>query len=1500
MISRMLYNSNKIISLKTKQKKNLKNEKILRINFCSINKESAIKDDYFVDPKSKKKKENEINGKFIQLKNSDNNAKFALNGLLKTNSWPKKKFSKNKNELYMLQCRNNKEKNKIQQNINFHDLNVIITKKLNNMQNINEVYKYIFYNKDILVPLNYVVCIYKIYKLIKKYKYNIINHNLFINNHISNISSEHLINISNVHEINDYYRIYENLHRREKKKKKKKNDIHLNNNINKYNLEYTYDHIKRINKKYINVDNYSVINSFALDYKNDILQYILDKINKNHFIKKLTCRHLSNLLFSLINIKYYNITTYLLYIRHINNMYKHLSSQSISNIIYAYSLLFNFYSIDFTINYYNYVYKYYLFDEAKKIYLQKDILNLMFLLLSRYMCIHVIKSFNMNYNCNYCLDYFYKGNLSIYDDYKLKEKNSTTKNTNDLKNNINDNTDGNTDGNNDDNNNDNNDDNNNDNNDDNNNNNNYDIINNNKYDNINDNNYDNINHDNIKHSPYFKNKYNQLHKSENTKIFQELFVFLWSMSKLKINNIYIDLLYHIIYKNRKYIYNKLNEKDICNLIQSMSIYYPIKKLSQYYPENINYKIKIKKDEYFLFDYDDFLINTLLLTIFHIQKFNYHHYSIILKSVQILQNFILLSNDKKKNKNSLYSDHTFDFHDTKKGNTNMRNNNYNNNNTNNHYDEIIKNDFFLDHQDVSTYREDSVYKNNDFENEDLYLKNNNYLQIKLNGYNSSEYTIEELQKNYNNDKSYTPLETNNEMYLHNNLKQHDDVNIISTENMNITNNVFFINKSITPLVIPHILYNPKMNIINNILKKLTHMIINNLIIKLKNENESLWKNINYSKYISNLNLQYLSIYLYNLCHMNNYYIKEQMKVDMINIIIPILEKQINSLLDFDKKLMNTDKNVDITLQKNYYDHLVCLSNINYSLNKSNIINESIIINSSLYFYKLYRIFFEIHKCNLKACSSFDDSFLKYIDKINERILSIHNWTVSHTNIGYIPLLTLTNYNYLYIIYKNQINNFISKNNIFRLLKKVLLPIILYNNITLNQLRLILKLFINYFMCNLNVQINNIVYDHHYDILTCIYCMSIIITNILHNMNIKYNYNLNENIIDKQIEKIYFNYTQYYIYIAINIITNYFYTLYSTNISNIHNLILKNSNHDVFMKFYTIYLFLKHYSHLKLVYNRVLTKKFLRIEELAKNEFFYFENFLSNLTESDNNNIPCTNVLNKYNSNSFVNENPFEQNVENIMKRKNINININKYNNDSENKKTDIKLNPNEYCENINVCMQKISDDSKYKEHLKAYINNINNKNKIEKENFDIFILLQKGNISLNERKIDKNIFLFLKHKNNLCFQNLLNENIHKAIKTIEEYIMVMFKNIESSKSHMKLYEYIKNIIDKKHNKGYNQLKLKNEYIINKKDLKFVVDIYDENTNTIFEIDGVSHFTKQYTLIKNNNRNNYKYFYNYKSYYIFKHILLSNYYKIIHLPLYDNKICKNIIYNYYNSE
>ncbi|EUR76707.1 hypothetical protein PFBG_01129 [Plasmodium falciparum 7G8] len=1478
MLSRMLYNSNKIISLKTKQTKNLKNEKIIKINFCSTNKESAIKDEYLVYPKSKKKNKNEINGKFIQLKNSDNNAKlvdikniqhkkniiFALNGLLKTNSWPKKKFSKNKNELYMLQCRNNQDKNKVEKNINFHDLNVIITKKVNNMQNINEVYKYIFYNKDILVPLNYVVCIYKIYKLIKKYKYNIINHNLFINNHISNISSEHLINISNVYEINDYYRIYENLHRTEKKNKER-NDIHLNKKFNEYNLQYTYDNIKRINKKNINVDNYSVINSFALDYKNDILQYVLDKINKNHFIKKLTYRHLSNLLFSLINIKYYNISTYLLYIKHINNMYKHLSSQSISNIIYAYSLLFNFYSIDFTINYYNYVYKYYLFDEVKKIYLQKDILNLMFLLLSRCMCIHVIKSFNFNYNCNYCLDYFYEGNLSIYDEYKLKEINSTTKNTNDLKNNVNDNIDDNTDGN--------------------------------IEHNIEHNTDDIIEHNNKKnHNPYGKDKYNQLHKSKNTKIFQEFFVFLWSMSKLKINNIYIDLLYHIIYKNRKYIYKKLNEKDICNLIQSMSIYYPIKKLSQYYPENINYKIKIKKDECFLFDYDNFLKNTLLLTIFHIEKYNYHHYSIILKSIQILQNFILLNNDKNENKNSLCSDHSFDFHDTKKGNTNMRNNNNINNNNRNHYDEIFKNDFLLDHQDVSKYIEDSVHENNDFENEDLYLKNNNYLDIKFNGYNSGEYTTEELHKNYNNDKSYTPLEINNEMYLHNNLKQHDDVNFISTEKMNITNNVFFINKSTTPLLIPHILNNPKMNIIKNILKKLTHMIINNLIIKLEKENESVWKNINYSKYISNLNLQYLSIYLYNLCHMNNYYIKEQTKIHMINIIIPILEKQINSLLVFDKKPMNMHKNVDITLQKNYYDHLVCLSNINYSLNKSNIINESIIINSSLCFYKLYRFFFEIHKCNSKACSGFDDSFFKYIDKINERILSIYNWTASHTNIGYIPLLTLTNYNYLYIIYKNQINNFKSKNNIFRLLKKVLLPITLYNNITLNQLRLILKLFINYFMCNLNVQIDNIVYDDHYDILTCIYSMSIIITNILHNMNIKYNYNLNENIIDKKIEKIYFNYTQYYIYIAINIITNYFYTLYSTNIRNIHNSILKNSNQDIFMKFYTVYLFIKHYGHLNLVYNRALTKKFLRIEELAKNEFFYLENFLSNLTESGNNNIPCPNILNKYNSNSFVNENTFEQSVENIMKRKN----INEYKDGSENKKIDIKLNQNEYCENLNVCMQKISDDRKYKEHLKAYINNINNKNNIEKENFDIFILLQKGNISLNEHRMDKNIILFLKHKKNLCFQKIFNENIHNAIKTIEEHIMVMFKNTESSKSHMKLYEYIKNIIDKKHNKGYNQVKLKNEFIINKKDLKFVVDIYDENTNTIFEIDGVSHFTKQYTLIKNNNPNSFKYVYNYKSYYIFKHILLSKYYKIVHLPLYDNKLCKNIIYNYYHNE
>ncbi|CRG93005.1 conserved Plasmodium protein, unknown function [Plasmodium gallinaceum] len=1276
MILKLLLNHTKITAFKRSgafNSNNIHKRHIEKKYFSSINKYQV----------KQNKKNNYEKENFIQLKNSDSSSKFEKNGIMKINNWPKKKISKKKNELYILL---NKKDNK---NVNFHELNIIITKKINNMQNINEIYKYIYYNKDILVPINYVVCIYKIYKLIKNNNYKIINYNIYINNNIMNISNEELNNIANVNELSDYNELYVNINKKKNVNKKREND---KEHINVYGT-----------KRNMYNNNYS-INGSVLDYNNDILQYVLEKINKNYFIKKLTYRHLSNLLFSLVNLKYYNIITYLLYIKYINNMYVYLSSQSISNIIYSYSIICNFYAIDFTVNYKNYIYKYYYLDNKLKENLKKDYLNFMFLLLSRYMCIYVVKYFNSNFCSQYDLNSFYKGILSNFEELNEKEK---------------------------------------------------------------------------------KNKINEEMKYENKMILQEFFVFLWSISKIKINNIYIDLLYYIIYKNRKYIYMKLNEKDICNLIQSLSIYYPYKKLSENKKSDLKYKVSLKKDEYFIFDYDEFLKNTLLLTLIHLKKYNYHHYSIIFKSIQIFQNFLLIDDEK----NNL---HFFNYSDE-----------YN----------------FLDFKKERDKKKEEIYE---------IIHKNNIIKYNKEVNNSKLNLLD----NNNSKTSLDNLEFFSKKIINKNDKFKKESHILNVKEDSLkSNNIYSI---------------------RNILKKLTTVIIENLIAKIKNENNNIYNGNNCSKFSSSLNLQHLSIYLYNLSHMNIFFINNDLKLELFNLIISVLQKKVNFVFTFDKKNINL-KMIDIFLQNNY-DNIVCLSNINYSLNKNNIVNEYLILCSSMYFYKLYHLFYKIYKYTSNKIY-----FFNYLEKINERILSIFNWTFSHTNISYIPLFSLINYNYLYILYKKE------SQNIFLFLKKILLPITLYNNITINQLRLILKLLINYYICVLSKNIDKS-YDNHEDILTCLFSLSLIITNVLHNLSKKYDIDKNNLKIDY--EK--YDYINFYINITVDILKSYFYKLYCVNSSIIQKYFLMEINEDLMMKFYTLYLFLKFNIHKKIIYNRNFIKKFLNNVLLDKNEFFDQENLLSHLSEPTKSYETITFEINE---NNFLSE---ENNVK--IKEKNIEKNDKIINEKSEEKRNFNLLNSQKIHE---------MDESIFS----IYVNNIQNKNYNPNENFEIFYLLQE-NLHFSELKINKNNLMFLK-KNNITLN--MFDGINKEIKQIEEKIFLIFKQTKSSKSHMKLYEYIKFILQKKN--GNITSNIKNEYIINKDNFNFIVDIYDENTNTIFEIDGISHYTKQYLLNKTNKPFNF--FYNYKSYYIFKHLLLSKYYNIIHLPLYDNKLCKKIIYNYYNN-
>ncbi|CRH00427.1 conserved Plasmodium protein, unknown function [Plasmodium relictum] len=1286
MLLRSLFNQIKIIFIKKNGVFNsniIQSKQIEKKNFSSTNRYKIKQNE----------KNNYIKENFIQLKNSDSISKFEKNGIMKISNWPKKKISKKKNELYLLL---NKKNNK---NINYHELNIIITKKIVNMRNINEVYKYIYYNKDILVPINYVVCIYKIYKLIKNNNYKIVNYSLYINNNIMNINSEELNSIANVNELNDYNELYLNINKKKKDSKKVENNkerINLNRGkINMYNNSYS-------------------TNGFVLDYNNDILQYVLEKINKNYFIKKLTYRHVSNLLFSLVNIKYYNIITYLVYLKYINNMYVYLSSQSISNIIYAYSIICNFYSIDFTTNYKNYVYKYYLFDNKLKENLKKDYLNFMFLLLSRYMCIFVVKYFNNNFSSQYDVNSFYNGVLSNFEEFNEKEK---------------------------------------------------------------------------------KNKVNEEMKYESKKMLQEFFVFMWSMSKIKINNIYIDILYYIIYKNRKHIYMKLNEKDICNLIQSMSIYYPIKKISESKKCNINYKISLKKDEYFFFDYDEFLKNTLLLTIIHLKKYNYHHYSIIFKSIQIFQNFLSMNNEKKNVDAFYWIDE---------------------------YDTSSENNFLVFKKEIGKKKKEEVYKaicENDIIKNNKKDINNNILSSLDNNNNNNNYKPNLKNFNFFSKKSINENDNFKKKFDILNLKEY------SLESTNIYS-------------------------IRNILKKLTTLVIKNLIVQIKNENNNKHNSSSCSKYSSSLNLQYISVYLYNLSHMNMAYISNDLKLELCNLIICILQKKMNFVFTFDEKNIDL-KMIDAFLQNNY-DNIVCLSNINYSLNKNGIINEYIILCSSLYFYKLYHLFYKIYKNTLNEIP-----FFNYLKKINERILSIYNWTFSHTNISFIPLFSLINYNYLFILYKNE------NKNIFLFLKKILLPITLYNNITINQLRLILKLLINYYISEFN-EYTYLSYDYHDDMLSCLYSLCLIITNVSHNLNKECSVD-KKNLIINHGE--YYYYVNFYINITIDLLKSYFYKLYCVDSSNIQRYFLTGINEDLIMKFYTLYLFLKFNINNKFIYNRNYVKKFLNNTVLDKKDFFYQENFLSNLSELTKG---YETITNETNENKLSSEN---SNVETTEKDI---LKSDKIVNEKYTEKKSFNAHNSQKIVEIEISM---------------YVNNIQNKNYIPKKNFEIFYLLQ-NNLHFSELKINKNNLTFLK-KNNVPL-NIL-DGIDTYMNKIEEKIFLMFTQIKSSKSHMKLYEYIKYILEKKNGKGTSNIK--NEYIIKKDNFNFIVDIYDENTNTIFEIDGNSHYTKQYSLNKKNKPLNF--FYNYKSYYIFKHLLLSKYYNIVHLPLHDNKLCKKIIYNYYNN-
>ncbi|SBT77432.1 conserved Plasmodium protein, unknown function [Plasmodium ovale] len=1283
-----------------------RNRTIARKHFSTTNE--------YVKDSLRKKCERE---KFIQLKHSDSAAKFEKNGIMKAHNWPKKKNSKKKNELYLLM---NRENNR---NVNFHELNVVMTKKIDNMQNIKEVYKFIFYNKDILVPINYVVCIYKIYKLVKKNDYKIVNHHLYVKKNIIGVDIEALNDIARVGEIADYNELNDSLE-----------SSGANNGNSGYEMKSgaslpIWENTKDNLRFHCN----SATNAFCLDYTNDILQYVLEKINKNFFIKKLTYRHISNLLFSLVNLKYYNIATYLIYVKYINSMYLYLSSQAVSNITYAYALLFNFYSVDFTINYQDYVYKYYTFlSKNGKDHLQKDCINFMFLLLSRCMCIMVTKHLNNLYSSHYDLSSFYDGNLSNWSE--LNEKEMRCNNP-------------------------------------------------------------------FAVASQSTNVSGAVRKKD--RIFQELFVFLWSMSKMKVNNIYIDLLCYLIYRSRKNIMFKLNEKDVCNLIQSVSVYYPVKKLSRMHECKENYEVSLTKGEEspFFLDYDIILRNALLLTIFHVEKFNYHQYSIIFKCAQNLQNFLTIMHSGEGKRGDFHSD---------------------------------------DNESYANYlnEEESLKRWEEFPNEGFaVISMGNMARANWEG---------------------------------------STVGSIPTARERVANS-------------------PR-----EILKKLTTCIINNLIAKMEEEGEeegeegeeekgSVSRHVDYSKMErTNLNIQHLSIYLFNLVHMNELYVKKELRNKLSSIILTILERKIGLPLYFYKENVNI-KIMDDYMQKRY-DNLVCLSNINYALNKSNIVNESIILGSSLYFYKLYHEFYDIYKYTQN-----DNYFYNLIEKVRERILSIFNWTYSSTNISYIPLLSLINYNYLYLIYRSH------KKDVFIFLKKMLLPITLYNNITINQLRLILKMlsnfYISFFIQNNGDTSMYKLHDCHDDMLTCMYSLCLIVTNILHNTEhntfaICGNCN--------QLHKNEHRYVLFCINMAITLMRFYFYQLYSINESNIQKYILKDiKNKETIMKFYTFYLFVKIHMTNRFVFNRNCFYQFLHFNELSKRKFFHLERILC--TNSSEQNYPSRTA--KKCSTNLGTDAKKCSNYPSVAIKKGDILPCDNTQGDVKNepKGSTLKGGENTFKEKVQEDPTNISRDDDQMENtnqsgktfLYSYINNICNKNYLTDENFHIFYLLQKR-IYPFEKKLNRKCVQFLKHHDDILHVDLFNTRLTNEVKKVEDQVILTFRQIKSSKSHIKLYEYIKKVLQKKHGKN-GEVKLKNEYIIDKNNLKFVVDIYDKSTNTIFEVNGISHYTKQY--LSSEGRNSTSFFYNYKSYYIFKHFLLSGQYNIVYLPLHDGKLCKDIITHYY---
>ncbi|SCN44715.1 conserved Plasmodium protein, unknown function [Plasmodium malariae] len=1496
---------NQAITIWEKKKKNIFKFSICEYKFIEKKNFACI---YEHDLKHESPKINSKKEQFVQLKHSDSATKFEINGIQKANNWPRKKSSKKKNELYLfLHKKNNK-------NVNLHELNIVITKKIGNMQNINEVYKFIYYNKDVLVPINYVVCLYKIYKLIKKNDYKIINSDLYINYSIINehINIDELNNITGLNEVNDYNELYNNMYMKRKRKNERrgknegkginesrKNERIGNNEGKGINERKDINEEKEINerkginelnqyeeeriytcqvKKKNNLDNYytySCNNAYCLDYNNDILQYVLERINKNYFIKKLTYRHVSNLLFSLINIKYYNLATYLIYIKHINNMYVHLSSQAISNIIYSYSLIFTFYSIDFTTNYKNYAYKFYsIVDSNVRSQLEKDSINFMFLLLSRRLCFMVVKHFN-RYACGqYDINSFYSGNLSNLEHLNEKEKGKEREMENEKEEE-------------------------------------------NGKENKKRNKKENE-REKTKQNEKKLNALDDLAKYENKKIFQEFFVFLWSMSKIKINNVYLDLLYYIIHKNRKSFFLQLNEKDICNLIQSMSLYYPIKKLREMCKEYISCNISLTNGKtYFTFHYDDFLKSTLLLSIVHIKKYNYHHYSIIFKCIKNLQNFLIMNNcithyiepygnngNTVQNENRKHEFSPFNnkyIQEEREGAQFM-------------LDTILTDDITI----CGAYINDCTEMNKRYLHlescndkfYDIFLSEKNpvFKQDNSNGSNSS-YSSSSYSSSSYSSSSYSSSSYSNSSYSNSSYSNSSYSN--SSYNNNGHNN-----GSNNKLVIlrreekrKDVLDREKIHSIKNILKKLTTITVKNLLIKLRNEREYdnvNNRNINYCKNNPSLNLQYLSVYLYNLTHMNPFYVNNELKLQLCNLIISFLEKKIKFVLFLDdktEKYMNIKLAYDEILQR-YYDILVCLSNINYSLNKSKIINESIIVYSSVYFHKLYQLFYKFYKQTLNL-----NYFFNLVQKINERILSIYNWTFSHTNVAFMPLFSLINYNYLYILCKtgsstgsstssntssstssNTSSSTSSSSNSsnhsgngysFLLLKKMLLPITLYNNMTMNQLRLILKLLTSYYMssvfrANVDHSPYTLEYNHD-DILTCMYSMCLIITNIYYNTTKNKTCYLDK---EDKLGKAKYDHVHFYISVAIKLLKSYFYQLYCIKSSNIKKYILTNlKNDEVIMKFYTFYLFVKINMDNNFLYNRNFIKQYINDKEFSKKEFYFLEKLLSSFSEQEKE------MQLKGGTTKGVAKGIHLKDNKNGMHKDIIKSTDERI---CENIKQAVSTTPSECC-NVEIT----DENNKYM--YRSYINTIYNKNYSPNENLDIFYLLQK-NIHPNEIRMNKENLKFLR-KNNHASPDLFNECVNKEVKKVEEHVFSTFKQINSSKSHIKLYEYIKYILRMKKNGQKENFNIKNEYIININNIQFIVDIYDEYTNTIFEIDGVSHYTKQYVSIKSSDSLNF--FYNYKSYYIFKHLILSKYYNIVHLPLHDSKLCKNIIYNYYNN-